>query len=650
MDAPTRPEFLHIPPGGQLLLYVLSALVVLALVFCIWRRMRLWMQGKPTPYSLRPDWARLRAILRDVLLQRKVTRSRKTFGAPMHWLLFSGFVILFIGTTLLAIHHWAPEGLKFHRGTYYLVYEVTLDVFGVVLFIGLLGAIGRRYFAKPKSLGREPSDLWLLGSLLAITITGFLVEGGRIELVPQPYDIYSPVGLGVSRWMGWIDPVSYQVLWWVHAGLVFGFLVTLPFTRIRHIVYAIFSTYMAPARPMGALAPVSMEDVEKTGKVGASEWRDYDRYQLASLDACMECGRCTDVCPATGVGKSLDPQRIVQDLRSIVGNGKPVAEALSEEALWDCTTCNACVRECPVNIRHVDLIVDARRSLVAEGRFAGTGANMLRQLGSTMNAWGASGTDREAWMEGLDVPLVRDTPQFDVLLWVGCAGAVDKGAQKTNRALVGLLKQAGVSFACLGNEEVCTGDPARRLGEEFLFQAMGEANIQTFKQRGVKRILTACPHCYNTFANEYPQFGGVFEVEHHTQFLARLVAEGKITPPRVGSKVAWHDPCYVSRVNRDPHSARKVLLPMLDGSLHAPRAKGFDTLCCGAGGGRMWMEEPAEKRPGNRRAEQLLATGAETIAVGCPFCRIMLGDSLAFLRPDGEVRLVDLAEMLAGEE
>ncbi len=651
---PTRPEFFHVSPTGQLLFYALAFLSIGVMAFFIGRRWREWRRGRPISWSVKPNGERIRAIWTEILWQRKVRQSRKSYGAPMHLMLFFGFLILFIGTTLLAINHWSP--VKFHYGTYFLAYEFTLDVFGAFFLVGLLMAIGRRYLRRPTSVGNESGDAYLLFLLLIITVTGFLLEGARIALQPHEWDLFSPVGKGVAVMLGGMTVPGYQTIWWTHAGLIFLFLATIPLTHLRHIIYAMFSTYSVPPRPVGALAPISLEEVERTGKIGATEATDYNAWQLASADACMECGRCTDVCPAHGAGKSLDPKRIVQDLRIALRDGKPVAEAMTEEALWACTTCNACVRECPVNIRHVDLIVDARRALVAEGRLTGSGANVLRQIASTGSAWGT--TDREAWMEGLDVPLVRNGAEFDVLLWVGCAGAVDKGAQKTNRALVQLMRQAGVRFACLGNDETCTGDPARRIGDEFLFQQMAEKNIGTMNQRAVKTVVTACPHCFNTMKNEYPQFDGLYDVMHHTQFLAKLISEGKLTklPPSfeerergrggvgVSSDVVFHDPCYLARVNKEVDAPRK-LHDMLQ-----PAESGERTLCCGAGGGRMWMEEPPNQRPGIRRAEQLLATGAKTIAVACPFCRIMISDSVKAARPDEEINIVDIAELLLNDQ
>ncbi len=418
---------------------------------------------------------------------------------------------------------------------------------------------------------------------------------------------------------------------------------------------------------MGALAPLSIEDVERTGRIGVSVKNDYSRWHLMSLDACMECGRCTEVCPANLAGKILNPKKLVQDIRGIRDSETTVASAVSEEALWACTTCNACVEACPVLIRHVDLIVDARRSLVADNRLAGSAATMLRQLQSTESSWGTPSAEREKWMEGCDVPLARDLAArgetFEVLVWVGCAGAIDANAMKTTRALVSLLKKAGVKFACLGIEERCTGDSARRIGDEFLFQQMAQQNIETFEKYGVKKLLTACPHCFNTLKNEYPQFRGEYEVMHHTQFIARLVESGRLRAPKLrNGEVTIHDPCYLARINGEVDAQRIALgsassenryeTPMgkwlnepLENPVRIaePEHRGVKTLCCGAGGGRMWMEESADERPSTNRWNELKQTGAETVAVACPFCRIMLD---AGKDAENLIRLKDIAEIV----
>jgi len=643
--------------------YSLMALSVGVLAWQVRDRVRLWMTGRPISWRS----PLLANFARYVLGQRKVRTSRTKSGAPMHLLIFYGFLTLFIGTTLLAINTYSPW--KFHKGTYYLVYEFTLDIMGTALFVGLIWAMWRRLLAKPRALISSVSDVWTLVLLLALTVTGFLLEAARMSADPKPFDPSAPVGHWLSGYLPPITPTVYIGIWWFHSALVALFIAVIPRLRLRHILYAMASVSGAPPNPMGELRHIPLEEVEQTGKIGAEKAADYSRWHLLSLDACMECGRCTEVCPANGVGKTLDPRQVVQSIRGIIGTDGAVAEAVTEDALWACTTCNACVEVCPVQIRHVDLIVEARRYLVAEGRLAGSGATLLRQLQSTESAWGTANSEREAWMQGNDIPLARELmargEPFDVLLWVGCAGVADKGATEVTKSLAGLLKQAGVRFACLGKEERCTGDPARRVGDEFLFQAFAEANVATFEQYGVRTIVTSCPHCFNTIRNEYPQFSGNYEVLHHSQLLARLIEEGKLRAPNIESgSVTLHDPCYLARVNNEADAPRRALgvesrlnehVTPIDRWLHSPmdekralaEPKHFaqKTLCCGAGGGRMWMEDPPNQRPSDRRMRELAETGAKTVAVACPFCRIML-DAARSTLPDADVELLDIVTLV----
>jgi Fe-S oxidoreductase len=486
-------------------------------------------------------------------------------------------------------------------------------------------------------------DLGILLLLWLITANGYLLEAARIANNRRDFDAYSWVGNAISQlFPESIGAPAYKLFWWFHVALVLGFFVILPKLRIRHILMAMISSAGKPDVPMGKLRTVSMEEVEETEQIGVKLPKDHSRWTLMSLDACMECGRCTEVCPAWNVGKVLNPKQIVQSLRSAMEDASEIIPALGEEALWQCTTCNACVEACPVLIRHVDIIVESRRNLVSEGKLSGSGALMLRQTASTNSAWGISG-NREDWMKGLDIPLCRDNPEFEYLFWVGCAGATDPGAVKTTQAVAALLKKAGIKFACLGNEEACTGDPARRLGEEFLFQEKATENASQFERYGVKKVVTACPHCFNSLKHEYGEFGATMEVFHHTQLLQQLVSKGALAAakPERGS-VVLHDPCYLGRVNNESEAPRALVEGMINPEFHSHK-----TRCCGAGGGRMWMEEPPHERPSNARMAQLAETGASTIAVGCPFCRIMLDAGREGAGSKGEsLNLVDLAELL----
>lgn len=636
-QVPTREEFLYQTPVTKALFYVL---ILGSLAFCIakfWSRRAFWQKGKLITWPIQP----LTNFRRYVLEQRKVRSSRPRSGSPMHLAIFYGFLSLVIATTLLAINTYSP--FKFHSGTYFLIFEAAFDSLGLLLLIGVTWAAIRRFAFRTPALSQQPADWLILLLLFALTVTGYLVEGARIAVTKQPFDHFSWVGNLVAGVLGDVGRTGFLTIWWVHAILVATFFVSLPYLKLRHLVGASISAIHAPDVAMGRLTPLSMEEVEQTGLIGATQASDFTQWHLMAADACMECGRCTEVCPAHGVGKALNPKQIVSGLKQATASNQPLAEVWTDSEIWACTTCNACVEACPVLIRHVDFIVDARRNLVAEGKLSGSAATMLRQVGSTSNAWGVAADTREDWMRDRDIPLARNVKEFDVLLWVGCAGATDPGAVKTTQATAELLKRAGVSFACLGREELCTGDSARRVGDEFLFQEMVQQNLAVLGQYSFKRIVAPCPHCLNTLLNEYPDFGGKFEVVHHTQFIQELIATGKLRPAD-NEKITYHDPCYLGRVNNEQEAPRNLLRRR--DLLAEPEHHGKKTLCCGAGGGRMWMEEGIDERPGVKRAEELLASGAETVAVACPFCRIMLDASVKQVT-EKDVRIIDLAELVA---
>ena len=676
---PTREEFLHISGPAKVVFYILIFGSLLIAAGLVWQRVQKWKSGQPVTWQKDP----VGNVAKYVLAQWKVQSSRPKSGAPMHLMIFYGFFALFIATTLLAVASYGGiVGLpNFHRGNYYLIYEATFDLFGLVFLAGVVWAALRRANliererqnpeakVNPNPVSHRPSDWAVLALLFVLGLTGFVVEAARIAVNPQPWDNYSFVGWALAAvFPASFGPTGYQAIWWFHSFLVAVFFATLPLMRIRHIVTSTLAIAHAdPAPNMGRLKPIRMEEVEETGQIGVNDSRQFTNWHLMSLDACMECGRCTEVCPAHNVGKVLNPKAVVQDsLRAHLTAPETVIEKVTEEALWECTTCNACVEACPVLIKHVDMIVDMRRNLVAEGRLVGSGATLLRQLGSTGNAWGAEPSVREDWMKGLDIPLCREGAPFEYLFWVGCAGATDPLGVRTTKAFAGLLKKAGVSFACLGSEEQCTGDPARRLGDEFTFQASAEVNLEAFKRYGVRKVVTACPHCLNTLRNEYGDFGQSLEVFHHTELLADLVAAGRLQAANpVQGSVTYHDPCYLARVNNTSDAPRALVgeetdydrtgPALLDQAarppyplrvLAEPKQHARKTLCCGAGGGRMWMDEEPDQRPSTRRLDQLVETGAETIAVACPFCRIMLDAGLKQRDDADHVRLVDLAEMM----
>jgi Fe-S oxidoreductase/nitrate reductase gamma subunit len=680
---PTRETFGNIPHSSQVIFYGLTVVTMAVFAYGIWRRFKLWRQGAPIGLkqlmagSLQQIWARLQPGARRLWVEGLGQKRVRGRGLPSwaHGLLFAGFMMLFLGTTLLEIDHLSSgisEALHFHRGTYYVVYEFTLDVFGVLFLIGCILFLWRRT-RRPASVGHQATDWYVLGSFIAIGVTGYLLEGLRMAW-QQPTGIAaqcSPVGLLIAQGFSGLSNAAARsahfTVWWIHALLVFVFIASIPHTRLMHFIAGPMNLFLAQP-VLGKLVPVSMEEVEKTERIGVSAVAHFNQQQLLSLDACMECGRCEDACPAFATDKPLSPKKVVQDLKRLMtlsltprpaDSSTPLpalhGDTIQAETLWSCTACSACVDVCPVRIDPLTLITDMRRNRVGEGTLSGTAATALRRMQSSSNPWGLPAADRPNWSEGLGAPTARENPNFEVLYWIGCAGSYDRRAQRVARAVVKLLKHAGVNFAILGREEKCTGESARRLGDEFLFQELAQANIATLAKYNVRKILAHCPHCLNSLLKDYSQFGGQYEVIHHTQFISQLIKEGRLkvpgsNDPGNAGAVTYHDPCYLARANGIHEAPREVLRTAL-GASSAPvdfremlrnREK---TFCCGAGGGRMWMEEDPKQRVSTVRAKEALATGAKTVAVGCPFCLTMITDGVA--GQDSSARVMDVAELLA---
>jgi Fe-S oxidoreductase len=650
MNNATREVFGNIAPWMRVVFFIMMAASIGVLVSQVVARVSLWRKGQRGGFER--HWrVWIERLIVYVLGQKRV--HKKSLGALLHLLLFSGFIVLTIGTTLLGIAHDGPY--DFHHGLYYLIYELTMDVFGVAFIVGCVLAMYRRALQRKPSLGHNRSDWWLLGLLLSLGITGFVVEALRMHYtqVQPPVAYWSIVGRLIDATiLRGLNVGTAQTMhlaaWWLHAILVAVFFATIPVNRFLHVLTGPLNIAGRPERPMGALVLLTMEEVEQTGRTGVHDLADFNRQQLLSLDSCMECGRCEDACPATATGKPLSPKAVVIDLRNLMSlGGGDVHGTIHDETLWACTMCQACVQECPVLIGHVDLISDLRRDLIGEGKLSGPPAKALQQIGSQSNPYGRSNSERLAWAEGLEVPTAESNPSFEYLLWVGCAASFDPRAQKVARAIAQLLKDAGVNFAVLGKEETCTGDPARRIGDEFLFQQRAQNNVETLTRREVKKIVTPCPHCYNTLKNEYPQFGGHYEVQHHSTLLADLVGTGRLSNGSSnGEPITLHDPCYLARVNGEVDATRAVIGATDDAQYREMPRCGKKTFCCGAGGGRMWFEEAPSQRVSVLRSQEAIATGARTLATACPFCLNMMTDGMAGTQGGENVKVLDIAELL----
>jgi Fe-S oxidoreductase/nitrate reductase gamma subunit len=660
----TREIFGNVSPLSKSLFYAGSLVALGVFAWGVMRRARLWRRGRPAATPVHRSEAAAN-LLRFVVWQARMRRGG--WASAAHALLFGGFLVLFIGTVLIAVEHVLALALGrpsaepvFHRGAYYAIYELVLDVAGVAFLAGCALFAARRW-RRTSAVDHDLRDWIVLALFTSIGITGFLVEGLRIVAAQTPQPGFSCVG--------WLFACGFERLgltpatapgwhiagWWLHAALALALVAWFPYCRLLHAIAGAVRLSSGVER-LGTLSLVSIAQVEETGQIGASRLEQFSRRQLVELDACVSCGRCERACPAFEAGKPLSPRAVVQDIRrQLVASESPLlpGDVVQTEAIWSCTTCSACVDVCPLGVRPLDFITDMRRHLIADGQLRGAPALALARTTRSGNPWGLSPQDRMAWADGLDVPTAAQNPGFDVLYWVGCAAAYDARLQRVARSVVKLLRSANVNFAVLGNEERCTGEACRRMGDELLFQELAGRNIEAFERHGInnrrKRVVSHCPHCVNSLKSDYPQLGACLDVVHHSAFLDELVASGRLevlpqdTPP---NGVTYHDPCYLARVHGVAQAPRTLVeLAAGRASLTEMPRHGRDTACCGAGGGRMWFDDPPETRAGRGRIDEALATGAETLAVACPFCLIMTTDGLA--ARGGTMAVRDVAEVLA---
>jgi Fe-S oxidoreductase/nitrate reductase gamma subunit len=602
------------------------------------------------------------------------TLLRDRAAGLMHSMIYFGFLILFAGTVTLEIDHLLPNNLKFLEGGVYLGYSLILDLTSLLFLGGLGWAFLRRYVRRPWRLRSKtkPEDAWNLVTLAALGITGLTTEAARIALSGRPtFERWSVVGYPLSFLVPESAAASVHLTSWiVHAAAFLAFLVILPTTKLRHMLTSPTNMFLSPhGRPKGAMrAVVNLAEVEDIDTIGASVVSDFTWKQLFDTDACTICGRCTSVCPANITGKPLDPREMVLKVGEVAAvtagvsppvslvdgieiSGDSVMQRVQPEEVWSCTTCRACDEICPVNIEILDRILDIRRYLtMMESSFPPELSKAFVAMENQGNPWGMSRERRSSWTQALDfhVPtLGEDADSAEYLWFVGCAGSFDDRNTAVSIALAKLLHEAGIDFAILGSAEICNGDPARRAGNEYLWQQLASQNIETFAERGVRKIITQCPHCFNTIRNEYPQMGGEYEVIHHSQLLADLLTRRKITVGGNGAtrKTTYHDPCYLGRHNDIYLAPREVAAATGAELVEMPR-HGTRALCCGAGGARFWMEEHTGKKVNIERAEEALSTGATEVAVSCPFCYVMLDDGIKELGRGDDVRVRDLAMML----
>jgi Fe-S oxidoreductase len=620
---------------------------------------------------------RLLGVATFVLGQRRVVREPAGWG---HLIIFWGFIIITIGTLETfgaGLDHGFAYWKFLGRGVAAFLYLLQ-DVLGAAVVIALGVSLYRRFVIRPERLQFEDQQAAnldaavIIGLILLLVVFMFgdravaaqLAQGQNSSYFPGTAFISTALSRGFAGWsqkalQGW-----HTFFWWAHTLVILGFLVYIPFSKHLHILGAIPNVFFRRFRPLGELTKMDLED-ETVETYGVARMEEFTWKQLLDLYACTECGRCSENCPAHLTGKPLSPKETIHHLkkhflaqgrrlrRQGEGAGEPgqalVGDVCLPDEIWSCTTCGNCMEHCPVFIEHIQKYVDLRRYLVLmESNFPPEVQTVLRNWETNSNPWGMAFATRGDWAQGLEVQTLAEAPGVEYLYYVGCAGSFDQRGKKVAAALVQLLNRAGVSFGILGAEEKCCGETARRIGNEYLFQGMATELVEMINGYGVRKVITTCPHGYNCFKNEYPQFGGDWEVYHHTEFLARLLREGRLKPRRrLDKRLTFHDSCYLGRYNglyEEPRGVLKSIpgLNLLEMERH--RAKSF---CCGAGGGRMWMEESLGTAKINEaRTDQALSRAPELIAVSCPFCTIMLEDGLKAREKEDAVKVYDVAELL----
>ena len=659
-ELPHREIYWNVPMG-KYLIYPVFAVAAAVFVWGVVRRVKMWRQGAATPIP--GGWpARTVRAVWDAFSQRLVLRE--SGPGLFHFLLFWGFVFLFIGTLIVAVDADLGIAIISEGSSFYLGYTVVLNVFGVAAVAGVVYMLIRRYLARSSYLDERGDDWLALVWILVILVSGHVLQALRLAAVQPPWAPWSFASWGLARMFWDARPESlataHVVVWWFHFLLVMAWIAWIPFGKLWHMFSGPLNLLLRPSKASGHIAKMDLEDEEAVsygvGELGHLGWK-----RLLDADACIRCGRCQENCPAKLTGKPLNPKKVILDVRAHMeevyrNRGREDAEGkklhggwITADELWACTTCMACVRNCPMGIEHLETIIPMRQHLtLMESAFPQEATAVFKGMENNGNPWALGSGKRLDWAEDLELTPLSEDPEHEILLWVGCAGSFDDRAIKVSRALVKIMRAAGLKFGVLGIEERCCGETARRMGNEYLAQTLIAGNVETLARYEVERIVTACPHGYNTLRNEYPDFGGNYEVLHHTEMIAELLRTGRLKlSGDAPGEVVYHDSCYLGRYNDLYDPPREVLRAVPGLVLREAERRRHKGFCCGAGGGRMWMEEKLGTRVNLTRTEQLLATGARTTAVACPYCLTMLTDGIKDKDLTDTHRVVDVAELVA---
>ena len=652
----TREIYWNVGHGVTTLLpmYLLTLASIAVLVNAFMKRIKVYKQGQAVD---RLDQLPVRIInlAKGVLLQSKVIRVKGPGLA--HGLFFWGFFLLFVGTCLIVVQADFTDllfGVKFLKGNFYLFFSVVLDLAGLVAIIMLGGLLVRRYIVRPEGLETKIDDALMHGLLFAILISGFVIEGARMAVTElgTPLAIWSPLGLLFAKGFAGVPEASlrtvHSLTWWFHLLLVMAFIVLIPFTKFRHIFTTSLNYLFADLGPTGKLVSLDLED-EEAESFGAAAITDLTWKDIYDADACTQCKRCQDRCPAHTTDKPLSPMKIVNQIGEVAFDNPEanLIEACDKDALWSCTTCRACQEICPASIEHVNKIVDMRRNMVLmEGEFPGEEVmTAMEQTEVNGNPLGLGYASRGDWAEGLGVKTLSEDSDVDILYFVGCYASFDKRNIKIATAFIKLCQAAGIKVGILGKEEKCCGEPMRKMGNEYLYQSLALENVELIKGYGVKKVVTSCPHCFNTLAKDYRDLDFDVEVESYTVFLEELVRTGKIKLNAEGMTCTYHDSCYLGRHN-DIYDAPRALIAAAGGQIVEMDKTRAEAFCCSAGGGRIMAEEKLGDRINIKRVEMAVETGATTLLSNCPFCLTMFEDGVKGADVEDKLNTKDIAEVL----
>ncbi|MHC5211030.1 MAG: heterodisulfide reductase-related iron-sulfur binding cluster [Planctomycetota bacterium] len=646
--------------GNALPMYGLCVLCLGVFLFGVYRHVRSLGLPIGKQVGLRKVLRGLGRLFRFGLLHRRLLRRR--YSASTHLLLFWGFVVLALGSLLIMVDTYVLEsfGLRLPRGSGYRLFQFALDAFGLALLGGVALALYRRLWIRPAHTRPSGSMLFVLGVLLAMSLSGFIMEGLRM-LIEESSESWSFVGTAVAGLLASVPVLEenglllYQGLWWAHAAVAFGLIAAVPYSPLRHALTSPLQILVGSERLSGKLStPFRLADLLQSGsfdvKVGVQRAEDFSWRERLALAACAGSGGCQEVCPAHATGTTLSPMRLMEEMEGKRVNGATclLDGSVAEDAIWSCTLCGACTDQCPVLVDPMSLVMQLRRGLASGNQLGKQRTRLLANLSYAGNAYGSNRSSAAGLAAELGVPTPIERSQVDVLYWVGCAGTFDPRIRDVAKATTALLEHAGLRCTVLGPEESCCGDPARRVGEEGLFQDLVARNLAVFEKHGVKRIVTHCAHCFNSFHNEYPEFGARLEVQHHTTLIHQLIASGRLRPVTHASEtITLHDACYIGRFDGSVHAPRSILESIPGTTIREMQRSRRETRCCGAGGANYWYDVPRDEKMSVVRVREARETGADVLVTECPFCLKMLEDAGGASGDGSPMRVRDIAEVIA---